>query len=32
MTWLLFLKWAGVYMKPFHAIPERGEYLRFGPS
>lgn len=26
MTWLLFLKWAGVYMKPLHAAPEQGEH------
>lgn len=26
MTWLLFLKWAGVYTKSLHASPEQGEH------
>ena len=32
ITWLLFLKGAGAYMKPLHAAPEQGERPRVGPS
>lgn len=30
MTWLLFLKWVGVYMKPFQAAPEQDELPSVG--